>query len=59
MKDLDAALEQEPGQAASLFLRGLIRLEEGDRGGRDDLIRARRISPDIDHLYKGYGLVPG
>ncbi|QYJ06329.1 DUF3857 domain-containing protein [Qipengyuania flava] len=58
MKDLEAALAQEPGQAASLFLRGLIRLEDGDRGGREDLVKARRISPDIDHLYKSYGLVP-
>ena len=58
MADLDAALAQEPGQAASLFLRGLIRLETGDKGGREDLVKARRISPDIDRQYKGYGLVP-
>lgn len=58
MADLDAALAQEPGQAASLFLRGLIRLETGDKGGREDLVKARRISPDIDRRYKSYGLVP-
>ena len=59
MKDLNTALAQEPGQAASLFLRGLIRLENGDRGGHEDLVKARRISPDIDRQYRGYGLVPG
>lgn len=58
MADLEAALAQEPGQAASLFLRGLIRLENGDKSGREDLIYARRIEPGIDRQYKGYGLVP-
>ncbi|UYH56049.1 DUF3857 domain-containing protein [Qipengyuania sp. SS22] len=58
MADLEAALAQEPGQAASLFMRGLIRLEDGDKRGREDLVYARRIEPGIDRLYKGYGLVP-
>jgi len=53
MADLEAALAQEPGQAASLFLRGLIRLERGDKSGREDLVYARRIEPGIDRQYKG------
>lgn len=58
MADLDAALAKEPGQASSLYLRGLIRLEGGDRRGRDDLLHAQRINPEIARRFEGYGLAP-
>ena len=58
MADLDAALRKQPGQAASLFLRGVIRLEQGDASGRDDIVQAGRISPGIARDYADWGVVP-
>ncbi len=58
LADLEAALRQSPGLAASLYLRGLIRLEQGDEGGRVDLEQARRIAPTIDRQYANWGLTP-
>ena len=58
MQDLEAALRQSPGQSASLYLRGLIRLESGDEAGQEDLEQARRISPTIDRQYGQWGLGP-
>ncbi|KLE32663.1 DUF3857 domain-containing protein [Aurantiacibacter gangjinensis] len=58
MADLDAALRKEPGIAASMYLRGLIKLEQGDRSGAQDLEQARRIAPTIDRQYGHWGLAP-
>ena len=59
LADLDAALKKEPGQAASLYLRGLIRLERGQESeGNTDILYATRLSPDIAARYEQYGLKP-
>ncbi len=58
LADLDAALDAAPDQAASLFLRGVIRGKQGLPGAKDDLATARTISPIIDATYQGYGVVP-
>lgn len=56
LEDLDLALSKEPGLAASLYLRGLIRLERGDRKGREDILHAKRIEPEIELRYRAFGL---
>ena len=59
LSDLDLVLTKEPSLAASRYLRGLIRIEQGDdRAGRLDILHAKRISPTIELFYQGYGLVP-
>ncbi len=59
LADLDLVLTKEPGLAASRYLRGLIRIEQGDdKAGRLDILHAKRIVPTIELYYKGYGLVP-
>ncbi|WJY18039.1 DUF3857 domain-containing protein [Alteriqipengyuania flavescens] len=58
LADLDAALELDPSQEASLYLRGVVRLAEGDAAGMDDIRAARRIWPAVDTIYAGYGITP-
>ena len=58
LTDLDAALDQNPGLAASLFMRGVIHKRQGNKTGADDLAAARMISPQIDGDYARYGIVP-
>lgn len=58
LADLDSALSKVPGQAASLYLRGVIRLEQGDEAGRTDILHADRIQPSIDRQYSRYGIAP-
>ena len=58
LADLDAALRKVPGQAASLYLRGVIRLQQGDEVGRLDILHAARIQPSVDRQYSRYGISP-
>nr|WP_298895812.1 DUF3857 domain-containing protein [uncultured Altererythrobacter sp.] len=59
LADLDMVLAKEPGIAASRYLRGLIRIEQGEeKAGRLDILHAKRIAPTIEQFYKGYGLLP-
>ena len=58
MADLDAALRKEPSIAASMYLRGVIRLEQGDNGGMEDIEQAQRIAPMIARQYGYWGVVP-
>lgn len=58
LADLEAALKKEPGQAASRYLRGIIRLGRGESEGRDDILQALRLAPDIAVRYKRYGIAP-
>ncbi len=58
LEDLQAALKKEPGQANSLYLRGIIRLGRGEPEGRADIQQALRLSPDIATRYERYGLSP-
>ena len=57
--DLDAALDQAPAQAGSLYLRGVIRKKAGNAAGAaDDLSGARLIEPLIDKEYARFGVTP-
>ena len=58
IRDLDSALELSPGLAASLYLRGIIKLEDGDASGRKDVDEALRLAPEIAARYARHGLVP-
>lgn len=58
LADFDAALEQAPDLAASLFMRGIIRKRTGAAGADADLAAARMISPRIDEDYARYGIKP-
>ncbi len=59
LDDLRAALTSEPGYGSSLYLRGIIRLEQGDTAGREDIARALRVWGGVGRLYKHFGIVPG
>lgn len=60
LADLNAALELNPDQAGSLFMRGIIRKQQGDlKAATSDLNGARLISPTIDFTYKRYGISAG
>lgn len=59
LADLNAALEEDPDQQASMYLRGVVlrrqgRLADGDR----DLAVARALEPAIDREYKRFGIMP-
>ncbi|MEO5705509.1 MAG: DUF3857 domain-containing protein [Alteraurantiacibacter sp.] len=56
--DLDAALELAPGLAASLYLRGIIRLNTGDAGGQQDIATALTMSPQVARFYASHGIQP-
>ncbi|WP_369024997.1 DUF3857 domain-containing protein [Qipengyuania sp. RANM35] len=58
LDDLEAALRKQPEQAASLYLRGIIRLGKGQADGRKDIEHALRLSPDIAIRYQRYGISP-
>lgn len=58
LADLNAALDIEPDQAASLYMRGIILGKQGKPEGKRDLIAARTMRPRIDDDYKRYGIVP-
>ncbi len=55
MVDIDAALELEPDQTASVLLRGLIRLEQGDNGGQADVDDALAREPMLAVRYRRWG----
>lgn len=57
LADLNAALDQQPNLAASLFMRGIIRAQQGDtKAAVVDLGAARLLSPSIDETYKRFGI---
>lgn len=57
--DYDAALKLEPDQAASLFGRGVAKRRGGATAAGDaDLAKARKLAPDIDKRFAGYGETP-
>ncbi|MGI8944232.1 MAG: DUF3857 domain-containing protein [Qipengyuania sp.] len=58
LDDLNAALRKAPSQAASLYLRGFILLQQGDTSGRRDIEHARRLLPSITRTYRRYGIEP-
>lgn len=58
LEDLEAALMKQPEQAASLYLRGIIRMGRGLAEGKRDIEHALRLSPDLADRYKRYGISP-
>jgi tetratricopeptide (TPR) repeat protein len=59
LADLEAALDERPDLAGSLYLRGLIRQRQGQAAlAREDLEAAEMIEPLIAAEYKRFGIVP-
>jgi len=55
----NAALAQNPQLPSSLFMRGVVRLRQGDAaGGQADLASARALDANIDQQFSGYGVTP-
>jgi tetratricopeptide (TPR) repeat protein len=57
--DLDAVLRLAPAIADSRYLRGVVRLKQGDQAGRDDIETALRMSPQLAEFYARHGVAPG
>lgn len=59
LADLNAALDEDPDQSASLYLRGVVLRRQGNTAGGDrDLATARALDPQIDRRYVRWGVVP-
>lgn len=56
LADLNAALSDSPDQSASLYLRGLVRLEIGDGGGRRDIEEALARQPSLQREFAKWGI---
>lgn len=56
--DLDKILAAEPGQHASRYMRGIVRLSLGDPQGREDIAAALAAEPALEGSYRAYGLAP-
>ncbi|MEM7780046.1 MAG: DUF3857 domain-containing protein [Pseudomonadota bacterium] len=53
--DIEEALSMAPGQEASLLLRGLIKLEQGDETGEQDVRAAIERRPGLMDTYSRWG----
>lgn len=59
LTDLNAVLEQAPDQAASLYLRGVIRARQGQKAAsRQDIESATFIAPRVATEYAPFGIAP-
>lgn len=58
LADLDAVLATAPDQQESRYLRGIVRLAEGDSRGREDIAAVNHASPLIARTYAAYGIEP-
>lgn len=58
LRDLNAALASEPGQGASLYLRGVILSKKGDKAGEKDIADALRLYRNFDRHYARYNIRP-
>ena len=56
LRDLNAALSDSPDQSPSLYLRGLVRLEMGDKGGRADIEEALVRQPSLAREFAKWGI---
>lgn len=59
LADLDTVLRLAPAVAESRYLRGVIRLRQGDQAGREDIEKALRMSPHLAAFYARHGVAPG
>lgn len=53
--DIDKALNLDPKQSASVLLRGIIRVEKGDKGGKADIKSALARDPSLRAAYQQWG----
>jgi tetratricopeptide (TPR) repeat protein/transglutaminase-like putative cysteine protease len=58
LDDLRAALASDPGYGTSLYLRGVIRLEQGDAQGDQDIAQALRVWGSVGRLFSRFGIKP-
>jgi tetratricopeptide (TPR) repeat protein len=57
--DYDAAIARNSRLAGALFMRGIIKLREGDApGGNADIVAAKDIEPAIADRFAEYGVTP-
>jgi len=56
LKDLDAALSASPDQAPSLFMRGVVRRELGDKAGEADIRNALQRQPSLERFFARFGI---
>lgn len=56
--DLNKALAVAPGQHASRYLRGIVRLGLGDEAGQRDIATALAAEPALKDIYRAYGVTP-
>ncbi|OYW44456.1 MAG: hypothetical protein B7Z33_11520 [Sphingomonadales bacterium 12-68-11] len=56
LKDLNAALSANPDQTPSLFMRGVVRREMGDREGAEDIRAALARQPSLERFYARFGI---
>jgi tetratricopeptide (TPR) repeat protein/transglutaminase-like putative cysteine protease len=56
LKDLESALSTSPELAPSLFMRGVVRRELGDRAGEDDIREALARQPSLARQYARFGI---
>ena len=56
LKDLNAALSDSPDQSPSLYLRGLVRLQLGDTGGKRDIEEALVRQPSLQRDFARWGI---
>ena len=58
LADLEAALKLQPGLSNSLYLKGIILLEQGKGEGRKAIDEALRQSPELEAYYALFGIGP-
>lgn len=59
IENLNAALDKDPDQTGSLYLRGVVLRKQGKPAEGDrDLATARALEPQIDREYKRWGVAP-
>ena len=58
LDDLDTVLRLAPAVPASRYLRGVVRLKNGDQEGRKDIETALVMSPNLATFYARHGVAP-
>lgn len=56
LRDLETALSTSPELTPSLFMRGVVRRELGDRAGEDDIREALARQPSLAREYARFGI---
>ncbi|MEO6042230.1 MAG: hypothetical protein ABIP41_10040, partial [Croceibacterium sp.] len=56
LKDLNAALSASPTQTPTLFMRGIVRREMGDREGDSDIREALARQPSLERYFARFGI---